>query len=187
MNGRGILCDQRGAGLVFALAVVLLVAMAAQAALVVLAFELKAASNARDSSWAFQLAEAGAERAVFELSRDPDWTDQGGATALVAQVQDGWAPVCLDPDSRGTCPTPATAVLFPAGEPLGSFEVLWRAWTGPECGPEGCVCLRSTGTAGAAARRVEVVLARAGPGTPVRTLDWREVLAELGTGACGSG
>jgi hypothetical protein len=187
MNGRGILCDQRGAGLVFALAVVLLVAMAAQAALAVLAFELKAAGNTRDASWAFQVAEAGAERAVFELSRDADWTDQAGATALLGQAEDGWAPVCLDPDSRGTCPTPATSVLFPAGEPVGSFQVVWRPRTGPECGPEGCVCVRSTGNAGSAARRVEVVLARAGTGAPVRTVYWREVLGELTTAVCGRG
>ncbi len=186
MKEQGMLCDQRGAGLVFALAVVLLVAMAAQAALAVVAFELKAAGNTRDSSWAFQLAEAGAERAVFELSRDPDWTDLGGATALLDQAEDGWAPVCLDPASWRTCPTPATSVPFPSGEPLGSFQVLWKPRPGPECGPEGCVCVRSTGTAGSATRRVEVVLARTGPGIAVRTMDWREVLAELPTRACES-
>lgn len=176
--------DQTGAGLVFALAVMLVVAVTCQAALAVVAYELRATAQFRDASWAFQVAEAGAERAMFELRRDPDWTDQAGATAIVGQAEDGWAPLCLDPDSEGHCSNPSVSVPFPAAEPLGTFTVLVKPGLGSQCGPEGCLCVRSTGSAGPAVRRVEVALTRAEPGKPVKVVSWREVLGEHGAGPC---
>lgn len=170
--------EETGAGLVFALVVMLLVAIAAQAALAVLAYEAKAAATARDAVAAFQVAEAGFERAVFELARDRDWTDRRGATALLGVGGSGWAPLCLDPGSDGACTQPADSTSFPAADPLGAFSVSLKARAAPECGEEGCVCVRSTGRAGTATRRVEGVLARAAPGDSVQVLGWREVLAE---------
>lgn len=184
MAVRGLAGDQTGAGLVFALAVLLLVAMASQAALAVVAYELKATAQFRDASRAFQVAEAGAERAVFELGRDPDWTDRAGATALVGQAENGWAPLCLDPGSEGHCSSPSASVPFPTAEPLGNFTVLVKRGLGPQCGPEGCLCVRSTGSAGAAVRRVEVGLTREQPDKPVKVVSWREVLGEYGAGPC---
>ncbi len=184
MGARQVLSEQAGVGLVFALAVMLLVAVAAQAALAVVVYELKATAQSRDASWALQVAEAGAERVVFELRRDPDWTDSAGATALLGQAEDGWVPLCLSAGSEGACPSPTVSVPFPATEPLGTFTVLMKPGAGQECGPEGCLCVRSTGSAGTAVRRVEVGLARAEPGKPVRVVSWREVLGEHAAGPC---
>ncbi len=184
MKGARVLGEQAGAGLVFALVVMLLVAIAAQAALAVLAYEARAAATARDAVAAFQVAEAGFERAVFELARDPDWTDRRGATALLGVGGTGWAPLCLDPGSDGSCTQPADSTSFPAANPFGTFAVSLKARAGSECGEEGCVCIRSTGRAGSAARRVEGILARAAPGEPVRVLGWREVVAEYDSMRC---
>lgn len=173
-----LLGNQRGAALVFALAVMLLVAVAAQAALAVLVHEVRASATYREAAAAFQLAEAGLERAIFELGRDPDWADPAGATALLHPASPAWAPLCLDPGADGRCTAPAEDVAFPATAPLGRFGVRLKLRTGAECGREGCVCVRSTGLAGGAARRVEAVVTRAEPGSPVRLLAWREVVAE---------
>jgi len=179
--------SEQGAALVFALAVMLLVALAAQAALAVLAYEARAAATGKDATAAFQLAEAGLERAVFELRRDPDWTDRGAATAATDPLRTGWAPVCLDPGADGSCASPADSVPFPAADPLGRFTVRVKRRVGPECGPEGCLCLRSTGVAANAVRRVEAVLTRAERAGPVRVVAWREVLAEHDPMACENG
>jgi hypothetical protein len=184
---RDALRRQEGAGLVFALAVMLLAALAAQAALAVLAYEAKASSTARESAAAFQVAEAGLERAAFELARDPDWADLRGATALLDPSGAQWRPLCLDPDSGGACTLAAEATAFPAADPLGTFTVQLKLRTGPECGPDGCVCVRSTGRARSAARRVEAVLTRARAGEPVRLVGWREVLGEHDPMGCGRG
>ncbi|MDR7400013.1 MAG: hypothetical protein QN144_12000 [Armatimonadota bacterium] len=184
MRQGGSLHEETGAGLVFALVVMLLVAIAAQAALAVLAYEAKAAATARDAVAAFQVAEAGFERAVFELARDPDWTDRRGATSLLGVGGSGWALLCLNPGADGACTQPADFTAFPATHPLGTFVVSLKARAGPECGEEGCVCVRSTGRAGIATRRVEGVLARDRPGQPVRVVGWREVLAEHDPMSC---
>ncbi len=176
--------DEGGAGLVFTLAVLLLVAMAGQAALAVLAHEAKATATAADSLTAFQVAEAGLERAAFELARDPDWTDRRGATAVLDRAGGGWSPLCMDPRADGGCTRPADSVPFPSSAPLGTFRVRLRLWWGAGCGLEGCLCVWSTGTARAATRRVESVLTRPSPDDRVRVVSWREVLGEHDSDPC---
>ncbi|MCS7236429.1 MAG: hypothetical protein RMM30_10715 [Armatimonadota bacterium] len=187
MGVRKVPWGQEGAALVFALAVLLLVALAAHAALAVLAYEARASATARESAAAFQVAEAGLERATFELARDPDWRDARGATALADPSGVEWRPLCLDPGSDGACRVSAESVAFLAGDPLGNFTVRMKLRAGTECGEEGCVCVRSTGQARGAVRRVEAVVSRDRAGEPVRVVAWREVLAEHDPMRCGRG
>ncbi len=184
MQAQSVVRDQGGAGLVFTLAVLLLVAMAGQAALAVMAHEAKATATSVDSLTAFQVAEAGLERATFELVRDPDWSDRRGATALLDRAGGGWSGLCLDPGADGVCARAADAVPFPQDGLLGSFRVRLRVWPGEGCGPEGCLCVWSTGTARSATRRVESVLTRASPQERVRVVSWREVLGEHEADSC---
>ena len=169
--------SEGGAALVFALAVMLLVALGTQAALAVLAYEAQATAAGRNSLGAFQLAEAGLERAIFELRRDPDWSDRKGATALVRPGA-GWVLLCLDPASDEACTELAERTPFPSSDPVGRYTVRIRQRRGEECGGEGCVCVRSTGEAAGTMRRVEGVLTRPERGGGIRVLAWREVLVE---------
>jgi hypothetical protein len=123
------------------------------------------ALQAQQALW---LAEAGVERAAFELERDPDWTDGQGATAL-QDPAGGWMPLCLDPGARGGCGAVAEALRFPADEPLGQITVRWRPG-----GCDACVEVRAVGRVRAATRSVVALLQR--EGGRIRVSRWREEL-----------
>lgn len=169
--------DERGAALLFTVAVTLLVTLAVYAIVAVVVHEGRAGAAFRDSVLAFLVADAGLERAVFELRRDPNWADGQGATALLSAAGAA-GPLCLDPQARGACPLPAESVPFPAQESLGTFTVRVAPHGDPRCLGPACVCVRSIGQAGGAVRRVEAVLTREGPEAPVRVVGWREVVEQ---------
>ncbi|MDR5708462.1 MAG: hypothetical protein QN172_07710 [Armatimonadota bacterium] len=130
--------------------------------------EYRSALLALDAQQALWLAEAGLERAIFELGRDADWTDARGATAL-QDPAGGWMPLCLDPGAEGGCGAAADALEFPAEEPLGRITVRWRSGG---CGA--CVEVRAVGRVRGAARSVVALLRREAEG--IRVVGWREEL-----------
>ncbi|MDR7415142.1 MAG: hypothetical protein QN200_01590 [Armatimonadota bacterium] len=130
--------------------------------------EYRDALLALQAQQALWLAEAGLERAVFELGRDPDWTDAGGATSL-RDPGGGWMPLCLDPEARGGCEAVAEGVEFPADEPLGRIAVRWRPG-----GCEACVEVRAVGRVREATRSVVALLLR--EEGRIRVSRWREEL-----------
>ncbi|MCS7173046.1 MAG: hypothetical protein N0A24_06575 [Armatimonadetes bacterium] len=130
--------------------------------------EYRSALLALHAQQALWLAEAGLERAVFELGRDADWTDTRGATAL-QDPAGGWAPLCLDPEAEGRCGAPAEDLPAPADEPLGWMAVQWRSGS---CGA--CVEVRAVGRVRRAVRSVVALLRREAEG--IRVVGWREDL-----------
>jgi hypothetical protein len=173
MRSRGLCMaalDESGVAMALTLMTIVVLVTISAGLVAVARNEVHSARLGEASRTALALAEAGVERALFELRRDPDWSDAEGATAL--RTDTGEFPLCLDPTARGGCGAPARDLPFPAEEPLGWVTVELRTSGEPGC--EGCLALRATARAAHASRRIEVVVRR--DGGAVWIVRWREEL-----------
>ncbi|MDR7482739.1 MAG: hypothetical protein QN203_09555 [Armatimonadota bacterium] len=183
-----------------ALALVLLtinVILIVTATLVAIALnEYQAAASGERSRQAFQLAEAGLEKAIYELKRDLDWTDSGASAAATRNLNDPreWAP--LWDGSANLVDTP-----FPAGATIGEITVeLCRddnfgdgngcpgvpAPTVAGCTPNACIWVRATGRIpGLAARQIEFLLSQMAPGYDL--INYSASPINIGAGGGGNG
>ncbi len=162
--------DESGVAMAFTL-MTIVVLLTISAGLVAVALnEVHTAYLGEASRMAFALAEASLERALFELRRDPDWSDAEGATAL--RRDPGAFPLCLDPEALSGCSAPAQDMPFPAEEPLGRVTVELLTWGEPGC--QGCLKVRATARVAHASRRIEAVVRR--DGQAVRIVRWQEEL-----------
>lgn len=164
------LLDESGVAMAMTLMTVVVLVTLSAGLVAVARNELHSASVSAASRTALALAEAGLERALFELRRDPDWSDAEGATAL--RTDGGEFPLCLDPTARGGCGAPARDLPFPAEEPLGQMTVELGPADEPRCA--GCLVVRATGKLVRASRRIAVVVQRVEGA--VRVVLWREEL-----------
>ncbi len=165
---RALVRGESGVAMALTLMTLVVLWTISAALLAVVRHEYRSAALALEASRALWLAESGLERAVFELGRDPDWTDAHGATALL-DPSGGWALLCLDPEAEAGCRSPAEEVAFPADRPLGWITVRLRPASCP-----GCVEVQSTGRMHGAVRSVTALLRR--EGERIRVVAWREEL-----------
>jgi len=165
---RTFVADESGVAMALTLMTIVVLLTISAGLVAVARNEVRTARLGEASRIAFALAEASLERALFELRRDPDWSDAEGATAL--RTDAGEFPLCLLPTARGGCSAPAQDVPFPAEEPLGRVTVELLTWGEPGC--EGCLGVRATAQVAHASRRIEAVVRR--DGQALRIVRWQE-------------
>ncbi|MCL6554071.1 MAG: hypothetical protein K6W08_13255 [Firmicutes bacterium] len=190
----------RGGEAGLALALVLLtinVILIVTATLVAIALnEYQAAAGGERSRQAFQLAEAGLEKAIYELKRDPDWTDSGAAAGATKNLTAArqWRPLW-----DGSADLRDAA--FPAGAPIGTVTVElcrdddFSDGTGcpgvpapavPGCTSSVCIWVRATGRiAGLASRQIEFLLGQISPGYDL--VNYSASPINVGAGGGGNG
>lgn len=149
--------DTSGVALAMTVAVVLLILTVSATLYAAVLNEYQTAVVAEESRQALQIAEAGVEKAIFELKRDLDWSDSAAATqehtpgdtTTWYRLWDGAAYV--------------DAINYPGAAPLGAISVHLRGAASadyPGCNAETCVWVRATGRVRSAARRITVLMGK---------------------------
>jgi len=171
MRFRQSVASEAGVALALTLAFVLVGTIIAGTLVASALNEYQSARLSERSRQTFQITEAGVEKAIFEVRRDPDWDDNVGATAHPSHVSGDtttWYPLSDDPTATTASPSTVYVVnrSFPSSAALGQITVELRGASSGDaagCAPESCIVIRGTGRISGTSRRIEVLVAKLGP------------------------